>query len=68
MEIGSLVYLKAAYVFDACSNRMMFDPNKGPFTVERIYQCGEHTRVKAVEPNNPGNYVDANIKAFAPKV
>jgi hypothetical protein len=66
-KTGDLVYLKAAHVFDGLSGTYINRPDTGPLVVEKVYVCGEHTRLKAVHDDG-FRYHDANIKSFAPIV
>ncbi len=51
VEVGTLVFLTAARVFDGLAGRYINRPRQGPFIVEKVYKSGEHWRVKAVEYN-----------------
>ncbi len=48
-NVGDSVYLSAASaVFDGITGKTTPRERTGPFTVEKVYQCGEHWRLNAL--------------------
>lgn len=63
-NIGDSVYLSASSaVFDGLTSKTAPRDRQGPFTVEKIYQCGQHWRLGAFSPHS---HVDAAFAQFEP--